>query len=86
MCCALNSLVANRPTCIGDIHSASAKVKAQLPGSKPDAEHDLKKAGANAGAKLDKAVSSIPGIFIAGDNRSRGKVLTDMMQLVERGR
>lgn len=53
------------------MHSASAKVKAQLPGGKPEAEKDLKNLGANAGAKLDKAVSAIPGISIPVPNHSR---------------
>ncbi|KAK2603691.1 hypothetical protein QQS21_004165 [Conoideocrella luteorostrata] len=38
-----------------DIHRASAKVKDALPGSKPNAEKDLKSYGAEAGAKIDKA-------------------------------
>lgn len=40
----------------GDVHRASAKVKDALPGSRPGAEKDLKNFGAEAGAKIDKAV------------------------------
>ncbi|KID98942.1 calcofluor white hypersensitive protein, partial [Metarhizium majus ARSEF 297] len=38
-----------------DVHSAAAKVKDRLPGSKPDAEKKLEGYGAEAGAKVDKA-------------------------------
>lgn len=46
----------------GDIHKASANIKSHLPGagSSPDASKKLEQAGSDAGAKLDKAVSSLP--------------------------
>ncbi|PHH62213.1 hypothetical protein CDD81_7340 [Ophiocordyceps australis] len=40
-----------------DVHSASASVKSSLPGRSPDAEKEFKKYGAEAGAKIDKALS-----------------------------
>ncbi|KND89607.1 hypothetical protein TOPH_05589, partial [Tolypocladium ophioglossoides CBS 100239] len=40
-----------------DVHKASASVKSRLPGGSPNAEKELKGYGAEAGAKLDKAVS-----------------------------
>ncbi|KAI9167755.1 calcofluor white hypersensitive protein [Paramyrothecium foliicola] len=40
-----------------DVHKASASVKANLPGNSPNAEGELKKIGAEAGAKLDNAWS-----------------------------
>jgi ElaB/YqjD/DUF883 family membrane-anchored ribosome-binding protein len=40
-----------------DVHKASASVKSHLPGRSPNAEGELKNIGADAGAKLDKALS-----------------------------
>lgn len=44
------------PSSSGDVHSAAARVKGRLPGSTPDAENKLEGYGAEAGAKIDKAV------------------------------
>lgn len=46
------------PSRIGDLHKASASVKARLPGNSPNAEKELKGYGAEAGAKIDQAVRS----------------------------
>jgi len=40
-----------------DIHSASAKVKSELPGRAKEAQKDMEVAGRQAGAKFDSAVS-----------------------------
>jgi hypothetical protein len=43
---------------LGDMHRAAASAKSHLPGSKPDAEKEMKHYGAETGAKIDKAVST----------------------------
>lgn len=53
---ACNKLMTRLTHSSGDVHSAAAKVKDRLPGSKPDVEKKLEGYGAEAGAKVDKAV------------------------------
>lgn len=40
-----------------DVHRASASVKSRLPGSSSNAEKEFKGYGAEAGAKIDKAIT-----------------------------
>lgn len=40
----------------GDAHSVAADIKSHLPGRSPNAEGELKGAGAAAGAKIDSVV------------------------------
>lgn len=46
---------------VGDVHKATASIKSHLPGtgSDPNAAKKLENIGSEAGAKLDKAVSSL---------------------------
>jgi len=41
------------------MHRAAASAKSHLPGSKPDAEKEMKHYGAEAGAKIDSAVAGV---------------------------
>lgn len=45
---------------LGDMHSASAKVKGEVPGRGKEAEKEAEKLGAQAGAKIDSAVRILP--------------------------
>jgi hypothetical protein len=40
----------------GDVHKASANIKANLPGNAPNAQRDGAHYGAKAGAKIDQVV------------------------------
>ena len=44
---------------IGDVHKASANIKANLPGNTPNAQSSGAQYGAKAGAKIDEVVRSL---------------------------